>query len=118
MSSTRRQSYTTERCTPCRECGYPISERHHIQRVNEHGESESTVQLCANCHELYHLVELAEAGSKRCQAILGHNPVFVALGERQLNFAKIVRQIRTQEEQQWICIQRLVEGERDIAARY
>lgn len=51
----RRPPTLKERLTPCEVCGHPLSQRHHIPHVSEVGPHESTVQLCANCHELYHL---------------------------------------------------------------
>jgi len=51
----RRPSYR-ERTTACAACGYPASHRHHIYDLATHGEHSQTVQLCANCHELQHLL--------------------------------------------------------------
>lgn len=45
-----------DRLIPCSCCGYPISQRHHLLQVHEYGENNHTKQLCANCHELYHLI--------------------------------------------------------------
>lgn len=55
----RRKARLKERLVPCECCGYPISQRHHILPVAEYGESDWTVQLCANCHELLHIIEVA-----------------------------------------------------------
>jgi ribosomal protein L37E len=52
----RRRSTAHERVTPCSACGYPISHRHHLWDLATHGENQVTVQLCANCHELHHLM--------------------------------------------------------------
>lgn len=51
----RRPSYR-ERTTACAACGYPASHRHHLHDLATHGENARTVQLCANCHELQHLL--------------------------------------------------------------
>jgi ribosomal protein L37E len=51
----RRASYR-ERISPCSACGYPSSQRHHLWDVATHGENRVTIQLCANCHELQHLM--------------------------------------------------------------
>jgi len=51
----RRRATIKERLTPCFACGYPSSHRHHLWTLEAHGENEVTIQLCANCHELYHL---------------------------------------------------------------
>lgn len=55
----RRQSSRYERLTPCWCCEWPISERHHLLEVARYGENNHTVQLCANCHELYHIIYAA-----------------------------------------------------------
>lgn len=52
----RRRPTSQERLTPCSACGYPVSHRHHLWDVATHGENRVTVQLCANCHELHHLM--------------------------------------------------------------
>lgn len=52
----RRRATDQERMTPCTACGYPISQRHHLWDIAMHGENMVTVQLCANCHELHHLM--------------------------------------------------------------
>jgi hypothetical protein len=53
----RRETRVEERITPCQFCAYPISERHHALPVSMYGENECTLQLCANCHGLYHIVQ-------------------------------------------------------------
>ena len=52
----RRRATDLERMTPCSACGYPSSHRHHLWDIATHGENQVTVQLCANCHELHHLM--------------------------------------------------------------
>jgi hypothetical protein len=52
----RRRATDQERMTPCSACGYPSSHRHHLWDIATHGENQVTVQLCANCHELHHLM--------------------------------------------------------------
>ncbi|MGQ9910050.1 MAG: hypothetical protein ACUVS2_14575 [Candidatus Flexifilum sp.] len=52
----RRRATVKERLTPCSACGYPVSHRHHLWTLEAHGENAVTIQLCANCHELYHLL--------------------------------------------------------------
>jgi ribosomal protein L37E len=51
----RRRPTYDERIVPCSACGYPSSHRHHLWDVATHGENQVTLQLCANCHELFHL---------------------------------------------------------------
>jgi ribosomal protein L37E len=55
LKKRRRPTYT-ERITACSACGYPASHRHHLWDVAMHGENQVTIQLCANCHELHHLM--------------------------------------------------------------
>jgi ribosomal protein L37E len=52
----RRRASFRERVSPCSACGYPSSQRHHLWDVATHGENRVTIQLCANCHELQHLM--------------------------------------------------------------
>jgi len=52
----RRRPLLNERTAPCAACGYPASHRHHLWDIATHGENEVTIQLCANCHELHHLM--------------------------------------------------------------
>ncbi len=52
----RRRATDQERLTACTACGYPVSQRHHLWDIATHGENKVTVQLCANCHELHHLM--------------------------------------------------------------
>lgn len=53
----RRKTHINERLTPCQFCEYPISERHHGVPISPYGENECILYLCANCHELYHIVQ-------------------------------------------------------------
>jgi hypothetical protein len=59
MSKKQRKPPTLkERMTPCVVCLHPLSQRHHLLSFSVHGEKGmGTVQLCANCHDLYHLFE-------------------------------------------------------------
>ncbi len=52
----RRRPLFRERIVPCAACGYPASQRHHLWNIAAHGENKVTIQLCANCHELEHLI--------------------------------------------------------------
>ncbi|MCC6803957.1 MAG: hypothetical protein IT319_13830 [Anaerolineae bacterium] len=52
----RRRPTYDERITECSACGYPTSHRHHLWDIAMHGENKVTIQLCANCHELHHLM--------------------------------------------------------------
>lgn len=52
----RRCARLPERLRNCECCNYPISQRHHLLDVALFGENQYTRQLCANCHELYHII--------------------------------------------------------------
>lgn len=52
----RRRPTIEERISACSACGYPSSHRHHLWDIATHGENAVTIQLCANCHELHHLM--------------------------------------------------------------
>ena len=56
LARKRRRPKFQERVTACSACGYPTSHRHHLWDVATHGENKVTIQLCANCHELQHLM--------------------------------------------------------------
>lgn len=68
----RRKAPTLrERLTPCACCEHPISQRHHLAPFADWGENKQTIQLCSNCHELYHLVwDSYVLGKQRAQTIL------------------------------------------------
>lgn len=56
MAIERRKKPTIiERLTPCECCNHPLSNRHHILDFAVYGENDKTLQLCPNCHELYHI---------------------------------------------------------------
>lgn len=55
--SKRKRVSLKERTTPCECCGFPLSQRHHLLAVAEFGDTDATAQLCANCHDLYHIIE-------------------------------------------------------------
>ena len=50
---------TRERMSPCCVCGYPVSESHHMAEQSRYGKNDITIRLCANCHELFHLLKSA-----------------------------------------------------------
>lgn len=68
----RRKIGIDERLTPCQFCGHPISQKHHALPVSIFGENKFTLQLCANCHELYHIVQdsFLGGGGERTQKTL------------------------------------------------
>jgi hypothetical protein len=56
----RRKAQIAERLTPCACCSYPLSQRHHlVYSVAQAGDHRNTLQLCANCHELAHIIDQA-----------------------------------------------------------
>ncbi len=56
VKKRRKQASLANRLTPCECCKHPISQRHHLVRFAKRGENEYTTQLCANCHEVYHIM--------------------------------------------------------------
>ena len=59
-ATRRKRPSVKERMTPCEVCGHPLSQRHHMMPFTDYGEVDWVAHLCANCHELWHLVYLAE----------------------------------------------------------
>ncbi len=57
MKPGRKKTSLKNRLTPCQCCSYPISQTHHLLDIATYGDNNFTYQLCANCHELYHLIE-------------------------------------------------------------
>jgi hypothetical protein len=53
----RKKPTFAQRTTPCVICTHPISQQHHIFEFASYGDSEYTIPLCANCHELFHLIQ-------------------------------------------------------------
>jgi len=54
----RKAPKAGERLSPCICCSYPVTQRHHCLNFADYGEVGPSIQLCANCHEFYHLVEM------------------------------------------------------------
>src|SRR5262245_36903190 len=52
----RRHVTRQERLKHCECCNWPLTERHHLLSFARHGENKYTVQLCPNCHDLYHII--------------------------------------------------------------
>lgn len=111
----RRRAKLWERLSPCNCCGYPISQRHHLITVAEYrGENNYTRQLCANCHELYHICERAigdilEAGpdesaktrSVYCMNVLTNShPEGKQRRDYMLDLIKLVNQARFDMDQE------------------
>ena len=57
----RKKTTLKERLTACSICDHPISQRHHLLEVSRYDENDYTYQLCANCHEIYHLLETIQS---------------------------------------------------------
>ena len=55
MPERRRAPTLVERLTPCVGCGLPLTHRHHPLDFALYGESVNTWQLCANCHDVFHI---------------------------------------------------------------
>lgn len=66
----RKRTTIEDRARPCQFCGYPLSQRHHSAPFANYGENPLTLHLCANCHELYHLVLTAQRSPKKQAAAL------------------------------------------------
>lgn len=65
MSDNRRQTTFEELTTPCFICNSTPTERHHLLDFSVYGKNNVTVQLCPNCHYLYHLIDkVSEEGVK------------------------------------------------------
>ena len=52
-----KRARNNNRTEPCQFCRYPISQRHHALPFSIYGENLCTLQLFANCHELYHIIQ-------------------------------------------------------------
>lgn len=75
------------RLTACQFCDYPISQRHHALPFSVYGENSCTLQLCSNCHELYHIVETCYLNpTKRSKALLAS--FTKTFGEDDIRFKK------------------------------
>lgn len=55
MKNWRQRPRRQDRLLPCVCCAWPITESHHILLQSKYGEGER-VRLCANCHDLFHLL--------------------------------------------------------------
>jgi hypothetical protein len=70
LAPKRRPTTFVESSTPCQNCGFPYSQRHHLFQFATYGENEITVLLCPNCHRLYHLIGQAYRGNIQSQKLL------------------------------------------------
>ena len=79
----RKRATKKERLTPCGVCGWPLSQRHHLLHVADYGENDETVQLCANCHEIYHLMYNSYVLRSK-GLLLGHVLLKLGLGDKRV----------------------------------
>lgn len=101
----RRRPRPTERMQPCAACGHPSSHRHHLWNLADHGENEITIQLCANCHEINHLMYNALVkDSEYSRSIVLHIMATRRVPPDTLNrvLAWCLAVIRYEAEQGWI----------------
>lgn len=75
----RRSTTLAERLTPCECCGHPITERHHFMPFKRHGDGGVTAQLCANCHDAYHIFDRAHAELKAGKHTSRNITIMIAL---------------------------------------
>ena len=111
----RKSATLHQRKIPCQVCAHPISQRHHLLPVAEFGENKVTAQLCANCHELFHLAYSSQnhsidetafqSGKKsfrasKAQLLFGHYVLKVGIGnEKTQKILDLVRHARDLEKQ-------------------
>lgn len=101
----RRRPKPVERMTPCAACGHPSSHRHHLWNFADHGENEITIQLCANCHEINHLMYNALVkDSEYSRSIVRHVMDSRRVGVETLSriLAWCLSVIRYEADQGWI----------------
>ncbi len=101
----RRRPTFKERVTPCSACGYPASQRHHLWDVAMHGENKVTIQLCANCHELHHLIYNALVrNSNRSRDLVLHilNTGAVSMETMRLILGWCLATIRYEASNGWV----------------
>lgn len=87
MALRRRSIKRGERLTKCQFCDYPFSQRHHALPISVYGENNCTLQLCANCHELYHIVERAFLFKSKSSAKLLES-FFLSYGKDDIRYKK------------------------------
>ncbi|MCC6612084.1 MAG: hypothetical protein IT320_01335 [Anaerolineae bacterium] len=117
----RRRPTFRERTTPCAACGYPASHRHHVYDVATHGESERTVALCANCHELQHLIYNAlvnesDYSRKLVNHIMYSERVEPATVEQVLEYCRAT--IRYEAQQGWVTADKASEEWVELTLRW
>lgn len=117
----RRRPTYQERTTACAACGYPASHRHHVYDVATHGESERTVALCANCHELQHLMYNALVnGSEYSRKLVNHimysERVDPAAVELVLEYCRAT--IRYEVKQGWVAAEKATDEWVELTLRW
>lgn len=74
MSGSKRRRITLEeRMMPCECCGHPLSQLHHQLPIEYYQDNDKTRHLCANCHELFHLMERAWEDLRNTSKVMTYN---------------------------------------------
>lgn len=94
----KRKKVTIEhRVTPCAWCRYPLSVKHHILPIAIYGENNIAVQLCANCHEIYHIADAVfNRPTKSSQTKLG--VLVMEFGEADVRIQNAIRWVLYMKE--------------------
>lgn len=96
----RRKARLDERLQPCQCCLHPISQRHHLFEVAVWGGNEQTVPLCANCHELYHVIIYAGQGGERARKVLAHVEKTWGRDDPRLRFLRLLHDAAAAAQEQ------------------
>ena len=117
----RRRPTYRERTTACTACGYPASHRHHLHDLATHGDNAKTVQLCANCHELQHLIYNAlinesEYSRKLLNHIMYSDGVEGRTLEKLLDYARAT--VRYEAGQGWVDAEKATDEWVELTLRW
>ncbi len=75
----RRRPTIKELGTRCACCDFPLSQKHHLLPFADWGEVDITVQLCPNCHAIYHLIDKAGDDTPSSQSPAGQKVAWALL---------------------------------------
>lgn len=87
----RRVLSVEERLSGCMICGFPLVHKHHILPFATWSETNITMHLCPNCHELIHIAINAIIFKKKrseelwelfCERVGKNNPLILLIEEK------------------------------------
>ena len=74
---------------PCTICNFPIVDNHHLVRRSQWGDNDFSIDLCPNCHRIYHIIE--SDSRERIEALVSDIGPRESLAQRVSTIDKLVQ---------------------------